>query len=110
MAGDTKHTFLCAVAAVALVGYAKQDVSGQVRLRGAFTTRLLEAIAHMPADTRIIVDTGGGAVVSFLDDPEDALFAVLQLHAAIQPAYADEYYGKTMRACINLGPVLLSRD
>ena len=110
MPEHTGRSFICAVAAVDLVEYSMKDVTDQLRLRDDFTAKLLEGIEQVPPDKRIIVDTGGGAVVSFLEEPEDALFMVLHLHQAMQRAYTGEGLGGTMRSCINLGPVVLSRD
>ena len=110
MPEHTRRSFTCAVAVVDLVGYSTQPVSEQLRLRDDFTASLLEGIGRVPPDKRIIVDTGGGAMVSFLDDPEDALFMVLHLHQAMQRAYTGEGFAGTMRSCINLGPVVLSED
>ena len=110
MPEETRRTFICAVAAVDMVEYTKTTIGEQLRLRDDFIGALLEAIEHVPEDRRIIVDTGGGALVSFLDDPEDALFMVLHLHQALPGAYSGQGFGGTMRSCINLGPVVLSRD
>ena len=105
-----RRPFVCAVAAVDLVGYSTLKVSEQLRLRDVFTASLLEAIDHVPPNQRVIVDTGGGAIVSFLDDPQDALFMVVFLHEALQCAYTGEGFEGALRACINLGPVVLSED
>lgn len=110
MLEHTRRSFTCAIAAVDLVGYSTLDVSEQLRLRDIFTASLLEAIDHVPSNQRIIVDTGGGAMVSFLDDPEDALVMVVFLHNALQSAYTGEGFEGALRACINLGPVVLSED
>lgn len=64
MLEHTRRSFSCAVAAVDLVGYSTLNVSEQLRLRDVFTASLLEAIDHVPPNQRIIVDTGGGAMVS----------------------------------------------
>ena len=110
MLEHTRRSFNCAVAAVDLVGYSTLNVSEQLRLRDVFTASLLEAIDHVPPNQRIIVDTGGGAMVSFLDDPQDALLMVVFLHEALQSAYTGEGFEGALRAYINLGPVVLSED
>ena len=110
MPKHTRRLFICAVASVDLVEYAMKNVSEQLRLRDDFAAKLLEGIQHVPPEKRIIVDTGGGALVSFLDDPEDALYMVLHLHEAMLSAYTGEGLQGAMRSCINLGPVVLSED
>ena len=44
---------------------------------------LTEAIAGVPTDERIILDTGDGAAVNFLGDPEDAMFAGMSLRDSV---------------------------
>ena len=101
---------MCTVGAVDLVEYSMKNLSDQLRLRDDFAARLFEGIQSVPTDKRIIVDTGGGATVSFLDDPEDGLFMVLHLHETVERAYAGQGLGGTLRSGINLGPVVLSED
>jgi class 3 adenylate cyclase len=110
MLESARRPFVCAVAAVDLVGYSTLNVSEQLRLRDVFAASLLEAIDHVPPNQRVIVDTGGGAIVSFLDDPQDALVMVVFLHEALQRAYTGEGFEGALRACINLGPIVLSED
>ena len=53
----------------------------------------------MPQRDRIILDTGDGAAVTFMGDPEDALFAAL----AVRNMAAEV----SVRLGVNLGPVRL---
>ncbi|HET9651965.1 MAG TPA: adenylate/guanylate cyclase domain-containing protein, partial [Usitatibacter sp.] len=64
---------------------------------------------------RIILDTGDGAAISFLGDPEDALFVTLQLRESMigenMSATQVEASGEdAVRMGINLGPVKLVKD
>src|SRR6478672_5831603 len=65
---------------------------------------------------RIILDTGDGAAISFLGDPEDALFVTLSLREAMireaQEEGGEEEPGQdsSTRMGINLGPVKLVKD
>jgi hypothetical protein len=56
----------------------------------------------VPARDRIILDTGDGAAVTFMGDPEDALFASV--------AVRDHAGGVPIRLGVNLGPVRLVKD
>src|SRR5262249_28476987 len=71
---------------------------------------LTEALASVAPNDGIILESGGGAALSFLGDPEDALFASLSLRDALtapQPAPGPQM---KMRIGINLGPVKLIKD
>jgi len=63
---------------------------------------LTEAIAGVATGNRIVHDTGGGATVSFLTDPEDALLAGFLLRGALAAARVP------VRLGINFGPVAAS--
>src|SRR6185503_3544599 len=60
-------------------------------------------------DDRIILDTGDGAAVSFLGDPEDAMFVALSMRDAVA-SQPDESPILRVRFGINLGPVRLIKD
>jgi class 3 adenylate cyclase/outer membrane biosynthesis protein TonB len=98
-----------------LVGYSKKPVTEQIRLKTSLTNNLSEAIKDIPVNDRIILDTGDGAAISFLGDPEDALFVTLSLREAIvrdnTSATSAEASGEdSVRMGINLGPVKLVKD
>ena len=105
----TNRTFVCAVLFLDIVDYSKKPVSEQLKIKERFTARIADAIREISVDHRIILDTGDGVAINFLDDPEDALFVALRL--ARDFASAPE--GDTrveVRIGVNLGPVRLIRD
>jgi class 3 adenylate cyclase len=115
MLDQANRTFMCSVVFVDLVGYTKKTVPDQIRLKTSLTSNLSEGIKDVPVDQRIILDTGDGAAVSFLGDPEDALFLTLSLREAMQRdrTTAQEDQGGAeaeVRMGINLGPVRLLKD
>jgi class 3 adenylate cyclase len=114
MLDTTNRTFICSVVFIDLVGYSKKPVTEQIRLKTSLTNNLSEAIKDIPVNDRIILDTGDGAAISFLGDPEDALFVTLSLREAmIREAAEEEAAGETSgstRMGINLGPVKLVKD
>ena len=100
----TNRTFVCAVLFLDIVDYSKKPVSEQLKIKERFTARIADAIREIAVDHRIILDTGDGVAINFLDDPEDALFVALRL--ARDFASAPE--GDTrveVRIGVNLGPV-----
>jgi class 3 adenylate cyclase len=114
MLDTANRTFICSVVFIDLVGYSKKPVTEQIRLKTSLTNNLSEAIKDIPVNDRIILDTGDGAAISFLGDPEDALFVTLSLREAMireaaesEAAAADS---ENVRMGINLGPVKLVKD
>ncbi len=99
------RTFICSVVFIDIVEYSKQSVAEQLRIKEHFNALLARALADVPAKDRIILDTGDGAAISFLGDPEDALFLGLALREALRGDSTLQ-----LRTGINLGPVRLVRD
>jgi class 3 adenylate cyclase len=109
MADNTNRTFICSVLFLDIVEYSRRSVTEQLKLKEQFNTTLSEAISGVAVDDRIILDTGDGAAVSFLGDPEDAMFVALSMRDAIA-SQADEGPLLRVRFGINLGPVRLIKD
>jgi class 3 adenylate cyclase len=115
MLDQANRTFICSVVFIDLVGYSKKTVTEQIRLKTSLTNNLSEAIKDIPPNDRIILDTGDGAAISFLGDPEDALFVTLSLREAMvregMTSTMVEASGEdSVRMGINLGPVKLVKD
>src|SRR4051812_21946320 len=115
MLDTANRTFICSVVFIDLVGYSKKPVTEQIRLKTSLTSNLSEAIKDIPVNDRIILDTGDGAAISFLGDPEDALFVTLSLREAMMregmTSTMVEASGEdSVRMGINLGPVKLVKD
>jgi class 3 adenylate cyclase len=98
------NSFLCAD----IVEYSKDTVAGQIGLKEYFNTVLAGAISDVPVQNRIILDTGDGAVISFLGEVEDALRTALNIRSSLLDAGVD--VPLQIRMGINLGPVRLVKD
>ncbi|MBI2312189.1 MAG: PEGA domain-containing protein [Betaproteobacteria bacterium] len=103
-------TFICSVVFLDIVEYSKKPVAEQIRLKERFNALLSTAIQDVAANDRIILDTGDGAAISFLGDPEDALFVAMSLRDAVVVAGPAETVPLQLRIGINLGPVRLVTD
>jgi class 3 adenylate cyclase len=99
---SSSRTLVCSVLFLDIVEYSKKPVAEQLDLKQAFNRALATALEQVPQRDRIILDTGDGAAVTFMGDPEDALFSALAVRnmAAEVP----------VRLGVNLGPVRLVRD
>ena len=109
MLDRANRTFICTVLFLDIIEYAKKPVSQQLRVKEQFNARLSEALQDIAANDRIILDTGDGAAINFLGDPEDALFVAMSLAQAFTHPPADAL-AVDVRIGINLGPVRLVRD
>ncbi|MEP7154161.1 MAG: PEGA domain-containing protein [Betaproteobacteria bacterium] len=128
MLDQGNRTFIGSVVFVDIVGYSKKSVSEQISVKDRFTALLSESLTDIPPEQRLILDTGDGAALSFLGDPEDALFVSMNLRDMVDRAIAEAGGpsvdnvdtedsanseapgGLPLRIGINLGPVKLVRD
>jgi class 3 adenylate cyclase len=101
-ADDASRTLVCSVLFTDIAGYSQLGVGEQIRLKQKFNEVLAASLADLASRDRVVVDTGDGAAIAFLDDPERALFAAI--------AIFDNVGELPVRMGINLGPVHLSKD
>jgi class 3 adenylate cyclase len=106
----TNRTWLCSVIFMDIVGYSIKSVSQQAQIKERFNAILTSAIREVTAQDRIILDTGDGAAICFLGDPEDVLFAALDLRSAFVRGGGDDSAAFGVRIGVNLGPVKLIHD
>jgi class 3 adenylate cyclase len=99
---SSSRTLVCSVLFLDIVEYSKKAVSDQLQLKQAFNQVLSKALEEVPTRDRIILDTGDGAAVTFMGDPEDALFAAMTMRDSAGPV--------PVRLGVNLGPVRLVKD
>lgn len=103
------RTFICSVLFLDIVGYSDKPVAEQIRLKEKFNALVGAALKDVAASDRIILDTGDGAAISFIGDPEDALAVAGALREGLA-AESDSGAPLAVRLGINLGPVKLVRD
>jgi len=96
------RTLVCSVLFLDIVEYSRMSVSEQLDFKQRFNAALKRALEQVAPRDRVVLDTGDGAAVTFLGDPEDALFAAM--------AFRDATRMLPVRLGINLGPVRLMRD
>src|SRR4051812_5339762 len=99
---ETSRTLVCSILFLDIAGYSQRAVTDQIRIKEGFNEGLAHSLAGLEARDRVVIDTGDGAAIAFLDDPERALFAAL--------AIFDNCGELSVRMGINLGPVYLSKD
>ena len=101
MAESAGRTIVTSILFLDVIGYSKQSVAEQIRLKNLFNEGMANALRPIPPHERVLLDTGDGAVVTFLGNPEDALLAGV---------VAQRISDVPMRLGINLGPVRVVKD
>jgi class 3 adenylate cyclase len=96
------RTLVCSVLFLDIADYSQKPVAEQLQLKQAFNQAVAVALEHIAARDRVILDTGDGAAITFMGDPEDALFASM--------AMRDLSATVPVRLGVNLGPVRLVKD
>ncbi|MEJ7932023.1 protein kinase [Ramlibacter sp. AN1015] len=74
-----KRNLLCTMLFIDLVGYSTRPVDEQVAAKEALNRLLALALRGMDEADRLGIDTGDGAVICFVGDPEEMLHAALML-------------------------------
>lgn len=107
MVEHANRTLIATVVFVDIVRYSKYAVSEQMQIKTRFNEIAGQALADVAQNERILLDTGDGAALCFLGDPEHALFAAHTLRDLAQDAAGFEL---ELRIGINLGPIKLIKD
>jgi serine/threonine protein kinase len=90
-----------------LVGYSAHSVTQQVLLKTRFNELLTKTLRGIEESSRVIMDTGDGAAICFLGDPEEALQSALLMRDLI----LQKYRGSMMlRLGLHMGPVRVLFD
>ena len=84
MLDRSNKTLICSVAYMDIVGYTNRPVPQQLQLKARLNEVIAAAISTIPASDRVLLDTGDGAALCFLADPEDALFSILSCRERLE--------------------------
>jgi class 3 adenylate cyclase len=107
MIEQPSRTLVCSIVFLDIVDYSTKSVAEQLLQKQAFNKLLSTALYNVAPRDRVVLDTGDGAGITFLGDPEDALFVAMSLRAT---ARAEATGAIAVRIGINLGPVRLVKD
>jgi hypothetical protein len=108
MTEQAGRTIIGSVVFIDIVRYSKAPDSLQLAMKARLNAAIAEAVAAVASQERVILDTGDGAAICFLGDPEDALFAATAINEAIRKASGEG--AQELRTGINLGPIKLVTD
>lgn len=107
---SNSRTLICSVVFLDIVEYSRQPVVQQIKLKDRFNALLSQALQDIAVTERIVLDTGDGAAISLIGDPEDALFLATKFRDAVAAQAPDDTSQFSVRIGINLGPVRLVKD
>lgn len=106
----TSRSTIATVLFFDVVGYTKQPVNKQIEIKKQFN-QLVSACLKVAADgERIILDTGDGAAIGFLQHPEDALEVAIKFRNAVTANQHMDYPELKVRIGIHLGPISVAKD
>ncbi|MBC7602931.1 MAG: protein kinase [Ramlibacter sp.] len=101
-----RKTMLCTIMFLDLIGYSQRSGDDQVAVKKMFNDLLSRALKGQPEDMRIALDTGDGAAICFLGDPEEALQCAMLLRDLMNQRRAI----LTVRIGLHMGPVRALHD
>ena len=104
------RTWMCSILFLDIVNYSSQSVQLQMAWKRRFNHYLEDALADVPEQERVILDTGDGAAICFLGGPDSALVPALKLRSFFVGDEAAQHSAMLVRMGINLGPVKLVKD
>jgi len=102
-----RRNLLCTIMFLDLVGYSVRSVDDQVALKKLFNELIAKSLKGVPEDTRIAIDTGDGAAICFMGDPEEALHSAMLLRDLLSQRYGSLL---SVRIGLHMGPVRVVSD
>ncbi|HEY8048140.1 MAG TPA: protein kinase, partial [Ramlibacter sp.] len=104
-AQQNKRNMVCTIMFLDLVGYSRRSVDDQVALKKLFNEVLGKSLRSVAEDSRIAIDTGDGAAICFMGDPEEALDSAMLLRDLLVQRRALQ-----VRIGLHMGPVRIISD
>ena len=102
----SRRNVVCTIMFLDLVGYSVRSVDDQVALKRLFNEMMGKALKAVPEDTRIAIDTGDGAAICFMGDPEEALHCAMLL----RDLRGQRYGLLSLRIGLHMGPIRVIPD
>jgi len=103
-------TSICSIVFLDIIDYSKKSVSEQIDEKAFFNELINEAIKSVAQNDRIILDTGDGAAIALMGEPEEALFISLTIRDGILHQNKSTGQPLRVRIGINLGSVRVVND
>lgn len=102
-----RRNLLCTIMSMDVAGYATRSAGDQVALKKLFDDVVARSLKGVPEESRIAMDTGDGAAVCFMGDPEEALHSAMLLRDLLGHRHGSQL---GVRIGLHMGPVRLVPD
>jgi len=102
-----RRNLLCTIMFLDLMGYSKRSVDDQVALKKLFNELTAKALKGVSEESRIAIDTGDGAAICFMGDPEEALDSAMLLRDLLGQRHGALL---SVRIGLHMGPVRVIAD
>lgn len=96
---------VCSILFLDIIAYSKTSVNEQYQLKSNFNQLIAGKLAHVPDNSRITLDTGDGAAICFMGDPEEVLYSAMDIQRTL--ALQDRLF---VRMGLHIGPVRILND
>ena len=93
-----------------VVGYTRQSVIKQIEIKRQFNHIVSGCLKTQGVGEHIILDTGDGAAIGFLQHPEDALKVAINFRKTVMANQHLDYPDMKVRIGIHLGPINITKD
>ena len=93
-----------------VIGYTKQPVNKQIEIKKQFNRLVSDCLKKLGKSERIILDTGDGAAIGFMQHPEEALKVAMRFRNAVIANQHNDYPELKVRIGIHLGPISVVQD
>ena len=105
-----RRTTIAAVVFFDVVGYSSQVNARQIELKNQLNQIVEGSVANLGNGERVLLDTGDGAVIGFLQHPTDALETAMHFRTRLMANKHADYPDLRVRIGLHLGPVSLVKD
>ncbi len=104
---EDQRNLLCTILFMDLVGYSARSLNDQARIKQRLNTLVTRVLGDIPAESRLAIDTGDGAALCFMGDPQEALRAAMLLRDLLAQRYG---HSLPARIGLHMGPVRVVED
>jgi serine/threonine protein kinase len=102
---NSRRNFICSLMFLDIVAYSKCSVDEQFSLKSEFNQIIASKLSHIPQDSRITLDTGDGAAICFMGDPEEVLHAAEEIQGLLLAQQRLQ-----VRMGLHIGPIRVLND
>lgn len=96
---------VCSVLFLDIIAYSRESVQQQFEIKTLFNQMILAKLKHIAESSRITLDTGDGAGICFMGDPEEVLQGAMDIRRAL-----DDQKRMKVRMGLHIGPVRILND